>query len=139
MASKLIVQKNGSITLPTGAYGVFQSYTMTESQSIEDVTSYLNVSGSTTTYGAFAASGTPTNRLRVNGFALVASTTSSPGWGAMTAAGSACTVTFDTTSTVAGTYIVESIEVSHSRPSAAARATWSLANASDLTIAWAAT
>ncbi len=135
MASKLIVQKNGAITLPTGAYGVFQSFTMTESQSIEDTTVY----GSGVTYGSFTASGTPASRLRVNGFAQVASTTSSPGWGAMTSTGATCTVTFDTTSTVTGAYIVESIEVSHSRPSAVARATWSLANSGDLTISWATT
>lgn len=122
------------MALPTGFNGVFQSFSVNESQQKDDVTSY-----GTNVYGAYAFSGTPTQTVRANGFILVGASSTTPGFGGMTSAGAAATITFDTTTTCAGTYGVENLEVAHDRRTGAAKGTWSLCNAGDITNTWAAT
>ena len=133
MAQRFVVPKNGLITIPTGAFGVYQSYTMTESQATEETTYY----GSGIAYGTFAGSGTPTNQVEVTGFAQAGAASMSPGWGASTAAGASCTVTFDTSTTVTGIFIVQSIRATHARTRGAVGCTWNLQGNGDMTTAWA--
>ena len=116
--------KNGNVTTPSGA-GVFQSFTVSESQATEDVTAYGSGNGS---YGAFLGSGTPVQNVTVNGF-VNSGASGNPGLGTMTSSGSNCTVTFDTTCTSGGIYILQSIDISHSRTRGAVGCTWRMQNA----------
>lgn len=134
MASRLVNQKNGAFALPTGAYGSFQSFSVNESQGNDDVTAY-----GASTYGAYAFSGTPTQTLQCRGFILVGASSTSPGFGSMTSAGAATTVTFDTTTTCTGSYGLENITVEHDRRTGASKGSWSLRNAGDVTTSWAST
>ncbi len=88
------------------------------------MTSYGTNSGS---YGAFLGSGTPVQNVGVNGF--VQSGAFNPGFGTMTSAGAACTITYDTSCTSAGIYIMQSLSVSHSRIRGAVGCSWRLQSA----------
>jgi hypothetical protein len=123
--------KNGNITLPSGA-GVFQSFTLDESQDVENVSSYGTNNGS---YGAFLGSGTPVQNVTVNGF--VQSGAFNPGMGTMTSAGASCTVTIDTSCTCAGLYIMAGLSISHARTRGAVGCTWRLQNAGSNTTSFA--
>lgn len=123
--------KNGNITLPSGA-GVFQSFTLNESQDVENVTAYGSGNGS---YGAFLGSGTPVQDVTVNGF--VQSGAFNPGMGTMTSAGASCTVTYDTACTSAGIYILSGLTISHSRVRGAVGCTWRMQNAGSNTTSFA--
>lgn len=132
MALRYINQKNGAIALPTGLYGAFQSFSAEESQAVEDVTVY-----GASVYGAFLGSGTPTYTLEATGFIQVGSSTSTPGFGGMTSAGAAATVTHDTGTTNAGTFVAENFRTMHDRRTGAEKGTWRLRNAGDITNTWA--
>lgn len=125
--------KNGNITLPTGANGVFQSFTVDESQATEDVTVYGSANGA---YGAFLGSGTPVQNVVVNGF-VPTGASGNPGFGAMTSAGGTCTATYDTSCTSAGIYILQSISLSHARNRGAVGCQWRLQNAGSNTTSFA--
>lgn len=135
MAQRHINTKNGLITLPTGANGVFRSFEVNESYGAEDVTVY----GSALVYGAYLTNATPIQTVTVNGFANHGASSTSPGFGAMTDHdGNSCTITYDTGSTLAGSYIVSGIRTSHDRSRAACPTVWSLMSSGDITTTWSA-
>lgn len=135
MALRHINTKNGLIVLPTGANGVFTSFEVDETMASDDVTVY----GSGLVYGAFLTNGTPVQRVTATGFTQNGAASSSPGFGAMTAAaGGTATLTYDTGTTLAGTYTTSRIRTSHSRARAGCPTTWELMNSGDITATWSA-
>lgn len=138
MAKAGISVKNGAVVLPTGYNMDSQSMRIRESQATENVTIYGG-----TTYGAMRGNGTPIQQVSITGFPFKGngSGTSNVGFSIMGAAGNdigtAATITIDTGCTIAGNYIVNDIDMDHSRIVAAAKTTVQMMNAGDLTVTWA--
>lgn len=136
MAQRHINTKNGLVVMPTGANGVFSAFEVDETMAADDVSVY----GSGLVYGAFLTNGTPVQRVTVNGFTQHGAATTSPGFGAMTDAdGATATLTYDTGTTLAGSYITSRVRTSHGRARAGVPTTWEMMNAGDITATWAST
>lgn len=133
MASHLVFPKTGAVALPSGSYGLFQSFDVDESVMTEDVTAYGIMA-----YGANATNGTPNQVVNVNGFAQAGASSTSPGFGDVSA-GAAATLTFETSTTMTGTYIVRRRRASHSRIRGAVSVSWEMLNGGDITTTWAST
>lgn len=136
MAKRHINVANGLVALPTGANGVFNAMDINETYAAEDTT----VFGSGLVYGTKLTNGTPIQDVSVTGFANDGAATTTPGFGAMTAAGGgAATLTIDTGTTIAGNYVVTGIRTSVDRRRAGAPTVWSLASSGEITTTWVAT
>jgi hypothetical protein len=115
-----------------------QSQRINESQVTENTTAY-----GSNVYGAFTGTGTPAMRVNVTGFPFKGNGngTSSLGFGVMGAAGGDtggnATFTLDTGVNIAGSFIVDNMDLDHSRIQAAAKSTMSLLNAADPITTWA--
>ncbi len=130
MAQRHINTKNGSITLPTGFAGVFQSFDVNESYAESDVTVY----NTSLTYGQYLTNGTPIQRVTVNGFVQCGTTGMNPGFGQGTDSdGATAILNFDTTATqLTGSYIVTNLRTSHSRSRAGVPLVIELINSGDI-------
>lgn len=130
--------KTGAFSPPGSLGGVFQSFDVTESQALEEVTCF-----GAGVYGQFRGNGTPIQSLTVSGFVQTGASNANPGFGITGAAcldsdGGTATLTFETATTLSGDYIVQEVRASVSRVRGAESATWTLRNATDISPTWAA-
>lgn len=133
MAYAKLAPKNGAVALPSGYGGTdFQSFTVTENQAHDDVTIY-----GTNVYGANLGNGTPIQSVSVIGFAGAHATGTQPGFASTNGSGGAATFTLDTGVTLAGSYMVPEIKLTHARIRAAVTVEFQLLNSSDVTVTWA--
>ena len=147
MPKQYLAPKNGSATFPSGFAMDTQSYTMTESQNVEDITVYGAMA-----YAQNRGSGTPRNEVSAIGFGYSGAAGSPLGFagngpsGGMAGTGgdTGTTATFRADGTsgtplaqISGSYVVRQIRMEHSRVVAAVRCAIDLVNASDLTVTWA--
>lgn len=133
MAARFVSPSTGAVALPTGFNGLFQSFDISETVAIEDVTSFgANV------YGASVSNATPIQRGSATGFVRTGAASMNPGWGTNTAnMGGAATFTFETGSTLAGSYIVTEVASSEARNRGVTTCRWSFANSGEITTTWA--
>lgn len=123
----------GAVALPTGYGADFAGFDINESQQSESVACY-----GAANYDPHRGSGTPHQSISVTGFAKYGASGKSPGFSmsASPAAGGAATFTVSTGVSMAGSYVVSQIRLSHSRLRAAVPLTFQLENSSDVTITW---
>lgn len=132
MASSSLIPKNGAVTFGSQVAD-FASFDITAGQSVEPVTPYgLN------TCTKNVGSGTPDFSFNIGAFALKGASNTPLGMPAITATGSAMTLTLDTGVSEACTAVVQSIRIGHGRMRAAVPVAFSLKNYGDVTEVWAA-
>jgi hypothetical protein len=133
MATTYPVPKNGACSIGSQFAGCdFASFDYGEAQNTESVAAY-----GAQIYDPHRGSGTPHASGSAAAFAKYgAANTNSFGNTALTAGGSAGTLTIDTGVTIAGTLVLSRVSVSHARLRAAVPLTFNFEGGGDMTITW---
>jgi hypothetical protein len=132
MAASSLIPKNGAVAIGT-MVADFASFEIESKQSVETVTPY-----GTNLDSKNVGNGTADFTVNVGAFAEAHSAATALGMPTLGATGSTCTFTLDTGVTEAGTFIIESMKVSHARMRGAVPLAITLRNAGDVTEAWIA-
>lgn len=135
MASASLVPKNGAVSLSYGTNTVaadFNSFDIGSSQVVENVTPY-----GANTCTKNVGNGTPDFDFTIQAFALKGASGTAPSTITGLSGGTAsATFTLDTSCTLSGSLMVQSIRLSHGRMKAAVGLTISAKNAGDITESW---
>lgn len=142
MALSYVNPKNGGVTPATGTATDFNSFDYAESQATESVLAY-----GAAVYDPYRGNGTPHASVSGTGIAKYGAANTQPGWagtngGTNTGVGTAdfdggsATLTLDTGVTLAATFIMTSLRVSHARARAAVSLAFSWECGGDVTVTW---
>lgn len=132
MAQGSLIPKNGAV-VAAGITADYNNFEIESKQAVEDVTPY-----GTNTCAKHTGSGTPAFTVNIGAFALAHAAGTPLALPVLGATGAAATFTLDTGVTETGTFITESIKVTHGRMRAAVPVAMVLQNGGDVTEAWIA-